>query len=223
MEGILLIDKPKDKTSFYLVSFLRKLTDIQKIGHAGTLDPLATGVMVMLLGKKFTRLCTQFVHHDKEYQVRMLLGKKTDTFDITGQILDENDTVPSLEDIMKILPQFQGNYEQIPPMFSAKKYKGKKLYELARMGQTIERKPTTVTITTKLIAYNYPFLDLHIECSSGTYIRTLVNDMGNLLSIGATVYTLTRLRSGPFLLKDCISINQLNVQNFDYTQHLQTV
>ncbi|MBS0584795.1 MAG: tRNA pseudouridine(55) synthase TruB [Verrucomicrobia bacterium] len=209
MEGILLIDKPKGKTSFHLVALLRKLTNVQKIGHGGTLDPLATGVMVLLVGKAFTTKADSFLTHDKEYTTRILLGTETDSYDITGAITRQETTIPTLEEITKALTLFQGTVSQIPPMFSAKKHKGKKLYELARKGQEIERKPSIVTIKTTLLSYEYPYLDLHISASKGTYIRTIAFDLGRALGCGATVFELRRTRQGPFSIKECITTQEL--------------
>ncbi len=208
-EGILLIDKPQGKTSFYLVSLLRRLTGVKKIGHGGTLDPLATGVMVLLVGKTFTTKADQFLTHDKEYTTRILLGVETDSYDITGTITRQDPTIPSLQQLEEALTHFQGTIEQIPPMFSAKKHQGKKLYELARQGKEIERAPSRVTVTTELLSYEYPYIDLRIKASKGTYIRTIAFDLGRLLSSGACVSSLTRTRQGPFLLRDCLTIEDL--------------
>ena len=208
-EGILLIDKPQGKTSFYLVSFLRRLTGIQKIGHGGTLDPLATGVMVLLLGKAFTTKADQFLTYDKEYTSRILLGIETDSYDITGTVIKKDPTIPSLEEVEKALTYFQGTVEQIPPMFSAKKHQGKKLYELAREGKEIERAPSIVTIKTELLGYEYPYIDLRINASKGTYIRTIAFDLGRRLGSCATVSSLKRTRQGPFILRDCATLEEL--------------
>lgn len=204
-EGILLVDKPKGKTSFSLVSALRKKTGIQKIGHAGTLDPFATGLMIMLIGKQFTRLSDQYLTQDKEYQCTVRLGITTDTYDCEGIITETSPIEPSLSDIEHALIQFNGTMSQIPPMFSAKKIKGQKLYELARRGISIERQPVSVTLKTTLISYNYPNLELHIACSKGTYIRSLAYDLGRLLGCGAHLNELRRLKSGAFSIQQAIS------------------
>lgn len=204
IEGVLLINKPKGKTSFHLVSLLRKRLGVKKIGHAGTLDPFATGVMVMLVGRNYTRLSDQFLTKDKEYQAQLYLGVTTDTYDCEGQVQHRSEALPSLSDIQSALLHFQGEVEQIPPMYSAKKVQGKKLYELARKGQIIERSPAKVHLETSLIHYHYPYLELHIKCSKGTYIRSLAHDLGEKLGCGAHLSALTRIRSGSFHLKDCI-------------------
>jgi tRNA pseudouridine55 synthase len=203
-EGVLLVDKPAGKTSFSLVTQLRRLTHISKIGHAGTLDPFATGLMIMLLGK-FTRLSNNYISEEKEYSCTLLLGQATDSYDCDGQITSTSCLIPTLADITSALTSFQGTVEQIPPMFSAKKVQGKKLYELARRGITIERKPVAVHLQTTLLDYTYPHLSLNVICSKGTYIRSLAHDLGQLLGCGAHLSILRRLRSGTFHVKDSIN------------------
>ncbi len=222
-EGLLLIDKPPSWTSFYLVKRLRALSNIQKIGHAGTLDPFATGVMVLLVGKKYTRLSDQFLSHDKEYAATIELGKSTSTYDPEGEILSTSDTIPSLEDIEKALLSFQGTILQVPPMYSAKKVGGKKLYELARKGIEIERKPCTIEISCNLLSYDYPNLKLSVQCSKGTYIRSLAHDLGQKLTCGGFLKELTRTRSGPFTLNECLDGNQLQEPTFDFFPYLREV
>ena len=138
-EGVLLINKPEGRTSFSLIRALRKLTGIKKIGHAGTLDPFATGVMVMLIGREYTRLSDKLLLQDKEYLGSVVLGVSTDTYDCDGKVVARSKKIPTLEEVQVAVSKFQGEIEQIPPMFSAKKVQGKKLYELARKGVTIER------------------------------------------------------------------------------------
>lgn len=218
-EGILLVNKPKDKTSFYLVHVLRRVTGIRKIGHAGTLDPLATGVMVMLIGSTYTKKTSLFIKHDKEYETTLLLGKISDTYDIQGAIQNTSTYVPSLAEVTSALTHFQGTISQTPPMFSAKKQNGQKLYDLARKGITVERKPIQVTLSTTLLFYEYPFLRLHIACSSGTYIRTIAHNLGQILTTGALVSDLTRTRSGPYLLTQCHPIETLTPLTFSGHLH----
>jgi len=172
-EGILLVDKPKRYTSFDLVRVLRKRFQVKKIGHAGTLDPFATGLMVMLIGRQYTRLSDQFLHHDKEYETTVYLGKTTDTYDCEGTIVRESSHIPSLVDIHEALTHFQGEIDQIPPMYSAKKRDGKKLYELARKGIEIPRDPIKVNVQTTFISYCYPLLTLSIRCSKGHTFEAL--------------------------------------------------
>lgn len=203
--GILLVDKPKGKTSFSLVGALRRQTGIQKIGHAGTLDPFATGLMVMLIGKEFTKLSDQYLGQEKEYQCTAYLGTVTDTYDCEGIITHTSSHIPSLNAIEDSLKLFNGTISQIPPMFSAKKVQGKRLYKLARQGLSIERKPVLVTLQTTLLSYNYPYLELHIICSKGTYIRSLAYDLGTSLGCGAHLHSLRRLRSGSFSITQAIN------------------
>lgn len=203
--GLLVIDKPKFKTSFSLVSALRRLTKIKTIGHAGTLDPFATGVMVMLVGKHYTRQSEQFMNQDKEYLATVFLGVETDTYDTEGSVVLTDPYVPSLSEVEEALCHFQGKIFQIPPMFSAKKVEGKKLYELARKGIEIERAPVQIELKTTLLSYNYPEIKLKIECSKGTYIRTLAYDLGKKLKTVAHLSALVRTRSGQFHLKDCLN------------------
>lgn len=218
-EGILLIDKPKEKTSFYLVHVLRRITGVRKIGHAGTLDPLATGVMVMLIGSNYTRKTPLFIKHDKEYETTVLLGSVSDTYDSQGVIEHVSSYIPSLEEVNAALAEFQGTISQIPPMFSAKKQNGKKLYELARQGITIDRPPVRVTVSVNLLSYEYPNIRLHITCSSGTYVRSIAHDIGTLLKTGALVSELTRTRCGPFSLSECQSLESLTSSTFSGHLH----
>lgn len=220
VQGILLINKPKGKTSFSLVRELRKLLNVKKIGHAGTLDPFATGVMVMLIGRDYTRLSDRFLLSDKEYVAQVHLGIVTDTYDCEGQVLSHSDKIPSIEEIQQALTFFQGEVEQIPPMFSAKKKQGKKLYELARQGVEIEREPVKISLQTEFLSYTYPHLELRVKCSKGTYIRSLAYDLGNKLGCGAHLSNLTRTRSGHFLLEDCIDGTQLQMPAINLAERL---
>lgn len=215
IEGILLVDKSKGPSSFKLVQTLRKCLGVKKIGHAGTLDPFATGVMVMLIGRRYTRLSNTFLNCDKEYIAEVRLGITTDTYDSEGKVLWQSSEIPSLDHILKALEQFQGEVEQIPPMFSAKKKQGKKLYELARKGEEVEREPIKIQLETHFIRYEYPFLELRIVCSKGTYIRSIAYDLGQILGCGAHLSNLRRTRSGQFTLENCIKEEEINSQVFD--------
>lgn len=203
-EGILIVDKPKGKTSFDLIRRLRRILQVEKIGHAGTLDPMATGVMVILIGKPFTRLSDHFLHHDKEYDAEITLGQATDSYDAEGVITHTSTLIPSLNEVEMAISQFQGTINQIPPMFSAKKVNGKKLYELARKGETIERKPVEVTLRIEFISYSYPILKIKVSCSKGTYIRSLANDLGLNLKTFGTLTALKRTRSGKLTLEKSV-------------------
>jgi tRNA pseudouridine55 synthase len=203
-QGIIAVDKPSGITAFELVRILRKLLGVKKIGHAGTLDPFATGVMVMLVGKKFTKLSDKLLNEDKEYIGRIRLGVVTDTFDCDGKVLETSGIIPDEAQVKEALRSFQGEIQQLPPMFSAKKLNGKKLYELARKGETVERPPVTVNLSTECINYAYPYLDIKVKCSKGTYIRSLAHDLGKILGCGGYLAELTRTRSGSYTIDDCI-------------------
>lgn len=215
-EGILLVDKPPHKTAFYLVKLLRKITGVKKIGHAGTLDPFATGLMVMLIGKPYTTQSDRFLTSDKSYDATIHFGFSTDTYDCDGTQTATSDKTPTLTEIEEALAHFQGTILQTPPMYSAKKVGGKKLYDLARSGVTIEREPVPVTLKTTLIDYTYPELKLSITCSKGTYIRSIAHDLGEKLGCPAHLKTLVRTRSGPFSLNQAITIESLET----YASHL---
>jgi tRNA pseudouridine55 synthase len=202
--GILLVDKPRGKTAFSLVGALRRILKVRKIGHAGTLDPFATGVMVMLIGSAYTRLSDNFLGCDKEYIAKVRLGISTDTYDCDGQIKNTSDLIPSLEQIHTAIEKFQGEIDQIPPMFSAKKQNGKKLYELARQGKTVDRPAVKVKVNVRILDYNYPYLNISVACSKGTYIRSIANDLGELLGCGAHLECLQRTRSGTFNIEECL-------------------
>lgn len=203
VQGILLVDKPKGKTSFSLVSVLRRVLGVKKIGHAGTLDPFATGVMVMLIGRQATKLSDQFLTSEKEYVATLHLGVATDTFDCDGKELSTSTIIPQQEDVNRVIARFQGEIEQVPPMFSAKKVNGKKLYELARQGKSIERLPVKIKVKTTFISYSYPNLTIHVTCSKGTYIRSIADEIGSLLGCGAHLTDLRRVRSGTFSIENC--------------------
>jgi len=218
MEGILLVNKPKGKTSFSLIHELRKITGVQKIGHSGTLDPFATGVMVLLIGKKFTKKSQTFTFQDKEYIARVHLGFETETYDSDSEKIAVSDRIPEKEEIEKALEQFQGEVEQTPPMFSAKKVKGVRLYKLARQGVEIERPKKIVSMTTTMLGYEYPYLDIHVRCSKGTYIRSIAYDLGKVLGVGAYLSELKRTAQGPFRLDQCLDYEKL----CDCKNHLVT-
>jgi tRNA pseudouridine55 synthase len=219
-EGLLLIDKPEGRTSFSLIRSLRKLTGVKKIGHAGTLDPFATGVMVILIGRDFTRLSDKLLIQEKEYLACVSLGVSTDTYDCDGKVVARSKKIPTPDEISAIITKFQGEIEQIPPMYSAKKVQGRKLYELARKGSVIERTPAKIQLTTEMLSYAYPTLDLRITCSKGTYIRSIAHEIGQSLGCGAHLAKLNRTRSGTFCLEECMDGNLLDLPGFDITPYL---
>lgn len=169
----------------------------------------------MLVGRNFTRQSDRFLSQDKEYIARALLGQTTDSFDCDGQETGSSDLIPTQESVEEALTHFQGEIEQIPPMFSAKKKEGKKLYQLARQGIEIERDPVKVTVSTELLNYNYPYLDFKVTCSKGTYIRSIAHDLGQQLGCGAHLITLERSRSGLFRLDECLDGMLLQQDSID--------
>ena len=207
--GILVVDKEKDMTSHDVVNLVRKRFGIKKAGHAGTLDPNATGVLVLLLGKA-TKLSGQFLSDDKEYLATMKLGEKTDSGDCDGNIIEAKDVKAKEEDIKEAFKEFIGETEQIPPMVSAKRIGGKRLYKLARRGIEVERKPQGIVIKElEVEAIELPLVKFRVVCSKGTYIRQLADDIGERLSCGAHLVELSRTRSGSFSLKEAVAFSSL--------------
>ncbi len=209
IEGILLVDKPAGMTSFSVVHVLRKRLGVKKIGHTGTLDPFATGLLVMLIGRNYTKRADEFLQDGKEYLATLRLGIETDSFDSDGKVVATSDAKPLLEELQEVICHFQGKIEQIPPMFSAKKINGKRLYEMARKGVVVERKSSLIEVSTTLVRYEYPEVDIHIKCSKGTYIRTIGHEIGKLLGCLAYVSNLRRLRSGKFSIDESLSLEKI--------------
>ncbi|NCO05211.1 MAG: tRNA pseudouridine(55) synthase TruB [Candidatus Magasanikbacteria bacterium] len=216
--GFLLINKPEEWTSHDVVGYLRGVTHIKKIGHAGTLDPFATGLLIVGVGRAATKRLDEFKNLDKVYTTTITLGKTTDTFDKTGTTtteFHEKNTPPSEKKIREIITSFIGTIQQLPPMYSAKKVNGKKLYELARKGITIERQPNTITIhDITIISYTYPTLTIRVTCSTGTYIRTLAHDIGQKLETGAYCETLHRDAIGPYTSINKPTPKELTTENW---------
>lgn len=210
MNIVINLNKPKDISSQQAVINLKRLFAARKAGHAGTLDPIATGVLLVCLNEatKVTRFLSDL---DKEYIVRLKLGERTDTCDLTGRLLDKRDCFSLKElDIHKVLKNFIGPIKQIPPMYSAIKIKGQPLYKLARKGKEIKRPERAINIYgIDLIGFNQPYLDLKISCSKGTYVRTLCDDIGKALDIGAHMISLERTRVGNFRIEYSASIEEL--------------
>lgn len=214
MNGIIILDKPGSVTSHDMVLFLRRRFKIKKIGHAGTLDPMATGVLVLLLGDA-TKLSNNFIADDKEYEGTLTLGIKTDSHDKEGKVISKRDSSGITPDrIRDIFSSFCGEIEQIPPMVSAVKHKGKKLYELARKGIEVERKPRRVKIyNLDIKEIEMPDIIFSVTCSKGTYIRKLADDIGEGLGCGAHLTELRRTRSGNFSINDAITFEDLKQLN----------
>lgn len=203
--GILLVDKPAGRSSFSLVAEVRRITGQKKIGHAGTLDPFATGLLILLLSREWTARAGEFLHHDKKYETVFRLGFATDTYDREGTRTESSSYVPSREEVEKALTHFQGEIQQVPPMFSAKKKGGVRLYDLARKGIEVEREPVSVHVALQLIEYEYPLLRLQVHCSKGTYVRSLGHDIGKHLGCYAHVDQLRRVQSGRMSVDDALS------------------
>lgn len=229
MKNILLIDKEAGWTSFDVVAKIRNITGEKKVGHAGTLDPFATGLLIILVGKAATKRQAEFMKMDKEYEATLELGKVSTTGDLEGIITpyshsgldpesrehtkrkEQPDSCFRRNDIQEVLKKFIGEIEQVPPTYSAIKVKGKRAYELARKGIEPELKPRKVKIyDIKILNYTWPFLTIRVKCSSGTYIRSLAKDIGEALGTGAYLKELQRTRIGKFSVKDAKSIAELN-------------
>lgn len=209
MSGILLVDKPAGWTSHDVVGRLRRMTGQRRIGHSGTLDPMATGLLVVFLGRA-TRAVEFAEGHDKAYTALLRPGVVTDTLDTTGAVLATSPERPTLSELEAALGAFRGEIEQLPPMYSALKYNGKKLYEIARAGGEVERKPRPVTIyRLECTGERDGDFVLEVECSKGTYIRTLCDDIGRALGCGACMSGLRRTRAGGFEVKDALTIEEI--------------
>ncbi len=213
--GFLLINKPTTWTSHDVVGYLRKVTRVKKIGHAGTLDPFASGLLIVAVGRENTKRLDEFKGLDKTYIATLHLGAVSDTFDSTGVITEISDKKISFEEIENALKNFRGQIEQLPPMYSAKKVDGKKLYKLARQGIEVERKPNLITIyELKILEYSYPLLKIEVHCSTGTYIRTLAHDIGQKLGVGAYCEELQRTKIGEFFADTALPIKDFCRDNW---------
>ncbi|MCK5215793.1 MAG: tRNA pseudouridine(55) synthase TruB [Candidatus Omnitrophica bacterium] len=211
MEGIIIVNKPSGMTSHDVVDKVRHKLRMKRVGHAGTLDPLATGVLVMLIGKA-TKLFSRFENFGKAYRATLILGMKTKTADIEGEVISQTTathfTREQLENVMK---SFVGDIEQIPPMVSAVRYKGKRLYELARKGIEVERKARKIKISElRLLDYAPPRATFYLECSKGTYVRQLAEDIGQKLGCEACIAEIKRTKVGPFELHKAVDLQELN-------------
>jgi tRNA pseudouridine55 synthase len=208
---IIPINKPAGITSHTVVNKLRKFYGIKKIGHAGTLDPFATGVLILLVGRESTKRSQELMKQDKIYRTKLKLGYISDTYDKDGVIKEYNiQKIPTRLEIDQIIASFIGEINQIPPMYSAIKINGKKMYELARKGQTVDIPPRLVNIyNITVLDYTYPYLTLDIACSSGTYIRSLGYDIGIKLGTGAYLEELERRQSGEYNIENCYTLDTL--------------
>lgn len=211
VNGIVNVVKPPHMTSHDVVNYIRRSHNLKKVGHTGTLDPMACGLMTICLGKA-TKISEYMLSEDKIYRAEITFGITTDTQDIWGKILEKSDSFPTKDELLKALESFRGKILQKPPMFSAVRHKGKKLYELAREGIVVERKSREIEIKSlELISFDKSSAMIDVHCTKGTYIRTLCNDIGENLGCGAVMSFLLRMKSGPFHLEDAVPYDNENL------------
>lgn len=209
MNGIVIIDKPQQWTSQDVVSKLRGVLHTKRIGHGGTLDPMATGVLPVFVGRA-TRGVEFFEHAEKTYEAVLRLGVVTDTEDIFGTVLEENPVSVTKEQLEKVLEKFRGEIQQIPPMYSAIKINGQKLCDLARKGKEVQRPPRTITVfTLECLDFSGDKAHLRVHCSKGTYIRTLCKDIGQALGCGGCMESLRRVKAGAYTIDEAIPLRKL--------------
>lgn len=211
MTGIILLDKPKDITSFGAVARVRRICGEKKCGHTGTLDPMATGVLTIMLGGS-TRFCELLPSHDKAYTAAFRLGTVTDTLDITGKVLETREVNVTAEQVREKIKDFIGDISQLPPMYSAVSVNGQRLYDLARQGIEVERKAREVTVfSIEILNENEQAgeYEIAVECSSGTYIRTLIADLGEALGCGAVLTELRRTKANGFDISQAVTLEKL--------------
>jgi len=212
MDAIIVVNKPKGISSFRVVDRIRKLTKIKKVGHAGTLDPSATGVLIICLDKACKR-SDEFMGHDKEYEAEMVFGITTDSGDSDGNILSKKEVKVERKDLEEAIKKFVGEIEQVPPMVSALHHKGQRLYDLARQGITVDRPPRKIRINSiSLLSFEEgppPKARIRVDCSKGTYIRTLCEDIGAGLGTGAYESQLIRTKSGKFRIEDSHTLEEI--------------
>ncbi len=219
--GVIVIDKPEGITSTKVVEKVRRLLKVKKAGHLGTLDPMATGVLPIAVGRA-TKLSSIFMDRPKEYVGRVKLGILTDTYDREGKVIEKKE-IPelSVEKIEEVLKKFVGDIEQIPPMYSAKRYKGKRLYQLAREGKEVERESKKVHIDEiKLISYDPPYLKLYIKAGKGVYIRTLAKDIGEALGTVGTLWDLVRTSACGFTMDQAVTLDELKEMELEERRKL---
>ena len=222
MNGIVIVDKPQDWTSQDVTARLRRVFNTRRIGHGGTLDPMATGVLPVFVGRA-TRGVEFFEHAEKAYEAVLRLGLNTDTEDVTGEVLEERNVDISEAEFLGILPQFRGEIQQIPPMYSALKVNGQKLCDLARKGVEVERKSRTITIfELECLEFTGMTARLRVRCSKGTYIRTLCKDIGAALGCGGCMESLRRVQAGEYTIAESVPLATL-LETEDPGQYLRTV
>ena len=222
MDGIVIVDKPQDWTSQDVTARLRRVFDTRRIGHGGTLDPMATGVLPVFVGRA-TRGVEFFEHAEKTYEATLLLGRTTDTEDTTGTVLEEKEVHISETEFLSILPRFRGRIMQIPPMYSALKINGQKLVDLARKGKTVERQSREIEIfQLDCLEFSGNTARLRVRCSKGTYIRTLCKDIGEALGCGGCMAALRRVQAGEYTIDDAVALQTL-LESDDPAGYLRSV
>ena len=210
ISGVLVVDKPLGLTSHQVVQVIRRGTNIPRAGHTGTLDPRASGVLVVLLGPA-VRLSEYISAEDKRYQATIKLGQKTDTFDADGQFTGESEVNVTMEQFEEVLKDFVGEIQQVPPPFSAVKVNGRRAYDMARKGEKVELEPRTINVySLEISEWNLPEVVIDVHCSSGTYVRSLAHDLGEKLGCGGYLTGLRRSKSGRFTLKEAIPLSKLS-------------
>ena len=219
--GVLNIDKPRGLTSHDVVARVRRLTGIRRVGHAGTLDPLATGVLLVCVGRA-TRIVEYLQQGQKVYETTVRLGQETDTYDAEGEIVSQKDAPDfSLEALEQALDAFRGDILQTPPMYSAIKKDGQPLYKLARAGKVVKRSPRPVHIEEiEILEWRHPDLSLRITCSPGVYIRSIAHDLGRALGVGGHVLNLRRIASGSWRVEDAVTLETLEAAGEDWPRYL---
>lgn len=207
--GILVVDKPTGPTSHDVVDVVRRHTGLRRVGHTGTLDPMASGVLVLCVGRA-TRLVEYFTSHEKRYQAKVLLGQATDTYDATGRITSRGEVAVERDGLEQALTRFRGPIRQRPPAYSAVHSGGRRAHELARLGHAVDLPERPVTIhQLTLLRFDSPLVELEVHCSSGTYIRSLAHDLGRQLGCGAHLGALRRTATGIFSLEQAVTLEQL--------------
>lgn len=213
--GFLNINKPKGISSFDVIRKLRKIGGIKKMGHTGTLDPMAEGVLIIAVGEA-TKLIEFLSGNDKSYSAGLIFGKKSSTYDATGEIEEVSSRKPANEEINEALEDFTGDIDQTPPAFSAIKINGQRAYDLARKGEKVELESRKVHVSKiKIMSYKYPYLKIEIDCGSGTYIRSFCNDLGDKLGVGAYMNSLARTRVGIFSIKNSSAIEDIEKKGME--------
>ena len=222
MNGIVIVDKPQGWTSQDVTARLRRVFGTRRIGHGGTLDPMATGVLPVFVGRA-TRGVEFFEHAEKTYETVLRLGMTTDTEDITGTVLEENEVRITQQDFLDILPAFRGKIQQVPPMYSALKVNGQKLCDLARKGREVERQPREIEIfQLECLEFSGETARLWVRCSKGTYIRTLCKDIGQALGCGGCMQALRRVRAGEYTIEEAVPLPEL-LETREPEQYLRPV